>query len=137
MNQECIFCKIISGKIPSAKVYEDENVYAFLDISPVNPGHTLVIPKNHHKDLIEIPDELLCDVTKAVRKISKAMISALEIKGFNIGLNNGKVAGQIVPHVHFHIMPRKESDNLKPWPQRNYENGEEEEIASKIRNNIK
>jgi len=129
----CLFCKIIKGEIPSEKIYEDENVYAFLDIAPVNPGHTLVIPKKHFETMTEMTDDILSEVIVATNKISKAIMKGMDVKGFNIGLNNGKVAGQLVPHVHFHIMPRKENDNLKLWPQRKYEDGEAGEVAEKIR----
>jgi histidine triad (HIT) family protein len=124
---DCIFCKIITGELPSNKVYETDSVLAFLDIAPVNAGHTLVVPKAHY--------EFIEDVTPAdaVQTIGAAIKSGLGVAGYNIGLNNGRVAGQLVPHVHFHIMPRLEGDNLKLWPQRKYEVGEDTAVLEKIK----
>ncbi len=131
---DCIFCKIIAGDIPSYKVYEDNNVLAFLDIAPINYGHTLVIPKKHYANLEEIPEDLLCKVTKAVKKVGKAIKEGLGVNGYNVGENNNPVAGQIVPHIHFHIIPRKENDGLTMWPQKKYADDEAEEVLEKIKN---
>ncbi len=101
----CIFCKIVNGEIPAKVVYEDEYVLAFLDINPRSKGHTLVIPKKHYETFDEIPDEelskFILGVKRTVEKLKK-----LGFKGYNIVNNNGKVAGQEVNHVHFHIIPR-------------------------------
>jgi len=131
----CIFCKIIKGEIPSYKVYEDKNTLAFLDIAPVNPGHVLVIPKKHFTNMEEITEEELCQVMKIVKKIGQAIKSGLGVSGYNIALNNDPVAGQAVPHIHFHIMPRDENDGLKLWPQKKYGEGEAEAILRKIKLN--
>ncbi|MFH1838344.1 MAG: HIT family protein [Candidatus Kuenenbacteria bacterium] len=128
----CIFCKIINKKIPCYKIYEDKDVLAFLDIAPVNYGHTLVISKKHYANFEEIPEEELCKIIKVVKKIGKAIIRGLEIKGYNIQVNNNPVAGQVISHVHFHIVPRTEKDGLCLWPQQKYNEGEAEEIAKKI-----
>jgi len=133
MENDCIFCKIVNGEIPCSKVYEDEKILAFLDISPVNKGHTLVVPKKHYKTLLDMPDNLLADLIKVTKKISKAVIKAARTDGFNIGQNNGKTAGQLVPHFHLHIIPRKEDDGLKHWPQcYKYEEGEMEKFAKDV-----
>ena len=132
----CIFCKIVKGELPSYKVYEDENVLAFLDIAPVNQGHILVIPKKHYANLEEISNDDLCCLIKAVKKIGKALKQGLGIAGYNLQLNNGSVSGQIVPHIHFHIIPRKKGDELKLWPQGKYKEGEAEKIAEKIKSNL-
>ena len=132
MMEDCIFCKIAKGEIPCAKVYEDDKVLAFLDIAPVSKGHTIVIPKEHHKDLLDVPNELLEHIIIAVKKISKAVVRAVDADGFNIGKNNGSAAGQVVMHSHFHIIPRFEGDGLKPWPQGEYEEGEMDKIARDI-----
>ncbi|MBB6454677.1 histidine triad (HIT) family protein [Salirhabdus euzebyi] len=108
--EDCIFCKIINGEIPSAKVYEDEDVYAFLDISQVTKGHTLVIPKKHVKDVFETPEEIAQSLFARVPKIAKGIKKAYEPKGLNILNNNGQFAGQSVFHVHIHLIPRY-SDN--------------------------
>lgn len=131
--QECIFCKIIRGEIPSTKIYENDKILAFLDIAPINPGHTLVVPKAHYSTLLETPEEILTEMIIKVKKVALAVLCGLKIDGFNLGLNNGKLAGQVVPHVHFHIIPRIEGDGLKPWPQRKYKMGEAEKVARKIR----
>lgn len=133
MSDECVFCKIIKGEIPCTKVYEDDNVLAFLDISPINKGHTLVIPKEHHETLLDMPEELICSVSKAVKKISKAVKEGMESEGFNVLQSNFKAAGQEVPHYHIHIIPRLENDGLKHWPGRKYRESEAENTAEKIR----
>ncbi|MBW2977881.1 HIT family protein [Candidatus Woesearchaeota archaeon] len=130
---DCIFCKIINGEIPASKVYEDEKVLAFLDIAPVNKGHTLVIPKKHHETLLDMPDNLLADVMKATKKVAKAVIKAARTDGFNIMQSNKQTAGQVVPHFHLHIIPRLEKDGLKHWPGKKYEEGEMEKIAADIK----
>ena len=131
--EECIFCKIVNGEIPCTKVYENNKVLAFLDIAPVNKGHTLVIPKEHHKDLLDMPNDVLAEVAKVGKKVAKAAVKATGAAGFNLGQNNGKTAGQVVMHFHLHIIPRFEGDGLKLWPQGKYEGKEEEEIAEKIK----
>lgn len=130
---DCLFCKIISGDVPSHKVYEDDNVLAFLDIAPVNYGHVIVIPKKHYANLEEISDKELSQVMEVVKKIGKSLKDNLEVSGYNICENNDPVAGQVVPHVHFHVIPRKEGDGLELWPQGRYGDGEAEEIAKKIK----
>ena len=132
----CIFCQIVAGEIPSYKVYEDDRVLAFLDIAPVNHGHVLVIPKQHYADLLELPEETLCLLAKAVKKIAPAVLTATGAKGFNLGLNNGEVAGQVVKHFHWHIMPRFPDDGHELWSGGKYEAGEADEMAEKIKNNL-
>ena len=108
---DCVFCKIIKGEIPSTKVYEDDRVIAIMDISQVTEGHTLVIPKKHYKDFIEIDSEDLKYLTEIAQKIGKSMMKNLKgIKGLNIVNNCGEKAGQAVMHYHLHIIPRYEND---------------------------
>jgi len=133
---DCIFCKIIAGEIPSYKVYEDEDNFAFLDIAPVSHGHTLVVPKKHYANLEEIGEEELSQLIKAVKKIGKAIKEGLGVKGYNATMNNNQVAGQVVPHLHFHLIPRKEGDGLELWPQGKYNEGEEEKVLEAIKNNL-
>lgn len=102
----CIFCAIASGEIPSFKVYEDELVLAYLDINPFTKGHTLVIPKVHSTGLLDTSDETLAVIISRVKKVAAHLKAALPCDGFNILQNNGEAAGQTVPHVHFHIVPR-------------------------------
>ncbi|MEW6407327.1 MAG: HIT family protein [Patescibacteria group bacterium] len=134
---DCLFCKIINREIPANFVYENDKVVAFLDIAPVNPGHTLVVPKEHCENILDASDETLAELILAVRKIGQAIQEGLGYQGFNLGVNNGRVAGQIVPHLHFHIMPRRVGDGLRLWPQRKYEVGEAEVVAEKIQKAIK
>lgn len=103
---DCIFCKIIDGQIPAAKVYEDEHVLAFLDISQVTKGHTLVIPKIHKENVFELSEENASNFFRAIPKISNAIKSAYDPIGMNVLQNNGEDAGQSVFHFHMHLIPR-------------------------------
>ena len=129
---DCIFCKIIAGEIPSLKVYEDDNVFAFLDISPNNPGHTLVIPKKHYADITDIPEEELHNMMDAVKKISTALLENTEASGVNLIMNNKPEAGQLVFHAHMHVIPRIPGDGFKHWPAGQYAEGEGEAVQEKI-----
>lgn len=128
----CIFCQIVGGEIPSYKVYEDDKILAFLDIQPVAPGHTLVIPKKHYADLGEISEEDLKNLILSVKKLSTEIKAKLGAGGYNVTNNNGLAGGQTVPHIHFHIIPRLANDGLESWPHRVYEAGEAEEIVKKL-----
>ncbi|MBR9675490.1 HIT family protein [Candidatus Woesearchaeota archaeon] len=129
----CLFCKIISGEIPSHKVYEDEKVFAFLDINPVNKGHVLVVPKNHSTDLVECSDEDLCSCMSAAKKIGSKQLEALGAKGFNTLINTRPASGQIIYHTHIHVIPRFEGDGFKHWHGKSYSNDEERVILEKLR----
>lgn len=134
---DCLFCKIASGEIPATKIYEDENTFAFLDINPTNIGDTLVIPKKHSKNIFDIEKEDLDNVMNSVQKISKAIKKGLDIEGINIINNNEPVAGQIIFHTHFHIVPRVGSDGFKHWQgKRKYEENEAELVAEKIKDSL-
>ena len=131
--QDCIFCKIAKGQIPSIKIYENESVFAFLDIAPISQGHTLIIPKNHFTKLDDCPAEVLSSIIAVIGKIAKAVSEAVASDGYNILCNNGRAAGQLVEHIHFHIIPRKNNDGVfNRWPSFEYEKGRAEEIAEKI-----
>lgn len=105
--EDCIFCKIINGEIPSYKIYEDEVIYAFLDITQVTPGHTLVVPKKHAKDIFEYDEELASQVFARIPKIARALEKAYpDMQGLNIINNNREVAYQSVFHSHIHLIPR-------------------------------
>jgi len=106
----CPFCRIVAGELPAEVVYEDEHVLAFLDIYPMNPGHTLVVPKSHVERLSDLPDELCGPLFAAARKVAVAAISALGASGANVGLNDGRAAGQAIPHLHIHVVPRFPGD---------------------------
>ena len=107
---DCIFCRIVQGEIPAIKIFEDELNLAFLDIKPRSPGHTLAIPKKHYERLEEMPEEEAKELMGFIHKLIKVIPEAVGAKGFNLGINNGKVAGQEVMHVHFNIIPRFEGD---------------------------
>ncbi|HLC89757.1 MAG TPA: HIT family protein [Patescibacteria group bacterium] len=130
---DCIFCKIVAGEIPSTKIYEDDQVLAFLDINPVNPGHTLVIPNNHFSDLSQTPVEVLQDLIAVIKKIIPAIMKGVGAQGFNLGLNNGSSAGQIIFHTHFHLMPRFPNDGHGLWTGKTYTPGEMEKVAENIK----
>ncbi|WP_221288086.1 HIT family protein [Stygiolobus caldivivus] len=108
----CVFCKIVKGELKSQKVYEDENVIAFLDINPIHKGHTLVISKKHYDNIYEIPEEELEKLIVVVKKVAIA-IKKLGADGVNIVQNNDEAAGQRVFHIHFHVVPRYHGDKIK------------------------
>ncbi|OGG62803.1 hypothetical protein A3C21_02525 [Candidatus Kaiserbacteria bacterium RIFCSPHIGHO2_02_FULL_59_21] len=130
---DCIFCKIVAGEIPSFKVYEDERIVAFLDIRPVNPGHTLIVPKTHSKNIFDIVAEDWTAIADVARILAIAIEKAVSADGINIAMNNRPDAGQLVEHAHVHLIPRKKGDGLKLWPQHPYPEGEAEKTAEKIR----
>jgi len=139
-HEDCLFCKIIEGEIPSAKVYEDDHVYAFLDISQVTTGHTLVIPKKHSENIYETDEDAASKVFASIPKITTALKKAYQPTGLNVLQNNGAIAGQTVYHLHLHLIPRYEADEgfgMK-WIERNDEfSGDDlQTIAQKIANEI-
>ena len=130
---DCIFCKIVKGDIPCAKIFEDEKVVSFLDIGPANKGHALIVTKEHYETLLDVSDEVLCDLMNKAKKIARAMSSALGAEGINILMNNKKVAGQLVPHAHVHIIPRFNGDGIKLyWKTKKYADKEIDEFKEKI-----
>ncbi|MDD7735403.1 MAG: HIT family protein [Bacillales bacterium] len=111
---DCIFCKIVKGEIPYYKVYEDDDVLAFLDISQTTLGHTLVISKQHFPNLLYVPKDILSKVMGAAQRIAQAQVSSLKAKGVNLINNTNEIAGQTVMHFHVHVIPRySNEDNLK------------------------
>ena len=114
MVSDCIFCKIVAGEIPASKVYEDDHFLAFLDISQVTPGHTLVIPKKHARNLLEMTPDETADLFNIVSRVTKKVESATQPQGMNIISNMEEIAGQSVFHTHVHILPRySQEDDLK------------------------
>jgi histidine triad (HIT) family protein len=133
MSDDCIFCKIVDGEVPSHKVYEDENVVAFLDTNPVSKGHTLVIPKEHVDDIHGA--EQMRYMWKPLVKVSNAVKNAFGAEGVNIAQNNGEKAGQEVFHLHFHVTPIYNGNELDiTYNRSDLENGEKisEEIGEKL-----
>lgn len=135
--ESCLFCKIITGEVPSAKIYEDTSVVSFLDINPVNIGHTLVVPKKHFATLHDIPDETLTPLMQTVRRLADAIKAAVNADGINIEMNNGEAAGQIIHHAHIHIVPRYKGDGFTHWKgARGYADGEIQKVLGKIKSEI-
>ena len=137
--KNCIFCKIIAGEIPSVKIYEDDFVYAFLDIAPINPGHLLVIPKEHHGSAATIPENIAGRMFLVASRLGVAMKRGLEMEGFNLHLADGACAGQVVFHAHLHVIPRGVEDGFHwNWRQLSYaDDAERAEIAEKIISKLK
>ncbi len=134
---DCLFCKIAAHEVDSNIVYEDDKVIAFLDINPVNPGHVLVVPKHHAEQLLELPDEDLFPVMTVTKKVMKALMDQPDVDGVNIMQNNYTAAGQVVPHVHFHVIPRKTGDGHRHWPGLAYKDDEAAAVAGKIKTAIR
>lgn len=135
-KENCVFCKIIAGEIPSNRIYEDEHFVAFVDIKPVNLGHTLVVPKNHATDLFSLSAEDLGLIGVFTQKVAAAVKAGTKADGINLGMNNGEAAGQLVPHAHIHVIPRFIDDGLKHWPSQDWTQEKLNETAEKIRASI-
>lgn len=111
-DKECVFCKIANGETPSEKVYEDDNFIAFLDNNPKAEGHTLIIPKKHFRNLLDMPASLGNEMLEAVKNVALKLIKEEKTEGFNLVMNNEPAAGQIIFHAHLHIIPRRKGDGL-------------------------
>jgi histidine triad (HIT) family protein len=111
--EDCVFCKIVNGEIPCAKVYENEDVLAFLDASPFSKGHCLIVPKKHFENIYEIDQENLEKVITITKDVSVKIKIVLNADGIRISQSNGAVAGQAIFHIHFHVIPRYENDGLR------------------------
>ncbi len=138
-EEKCPFCGIVKGSSKAQILFESRHSVAFLDINPINFGHTLVVSRNHFRDFSTLPDEVLNDLIHSLRLVSDALVDAVHPSGFNIFNNNGTAAGQTIFHFHFHVAPRFEGDGLRVKPQlKAYESQEQmAEYASKIRDKIK
>ncbi len=136
MAGECIFCRIVKGEIPSARLAETKNAIAFLDIQPANKGHALVIPKKHYERLPNVPEDELKEVIVLAQRVSVAVEKATSAHGVSVIQLNGKAAGQEVPHLHFHVIPRFDHDaHETKWKREEYkkETKEMDEMKEKIR----
>ena len=130
---ECIFCKIIAGEIPCAKIYEDDLVFAFLDISPINFGHTLVIPKEHHQSASTIPEAVAGRMFRVGSRIGILLKRREEFDAYNLHLADGTAAGQVVMHAHLHVIPRGAEDGFRwNWRQLKYADGAMAALAAEI-----
>lgn len=133
-KDDCIFCKIANGEIPSDTVYEDDRYRAILDLSPAVKGHTLIIPKEHFDDLLSADEDTLGSVLKLAQRIGAAQLRALKCDGFNVVQNNGEAAGQTVHHLHVHIIPRYNGGaKIVAWEQLKSEPEEQKKIAGEIK----
>lgn len=135
MAEECVFCKIISGELPSTAVYEDEDYKAILDLNPAARGHVIIIPKKHAANVFELEDEEAVKVFPIAKKIATALMKTYHCDGINILQNNGEAAGQTVFHLHVHVVPRYYDDDVKIM----WEPGDTpdlEAVAEEIRKNI-
>jgi histidine triad (HIT) family protein len=112
---DCVFCKIVAGELPSYKVWEDDNILAFLTIEPIARGHTLVIPKDHHQDIFQTSEEALAAMNVACKKVADLLKEKLGVENVNIINASGKAAQQSVFHIHYHVVPRYEQDGLDLW----------------------
>jgi histidine triad (HIT) family protein len=132
--EECIFCKIVKGEIPCKKVYESEKTLSFLDINPRNKGHVLVIPKSHYLGITDMSDDDAAEVMKTIRLVAAAQRDSIKTEGMSLVQSNGRMAGQIVPHVHFHLIPRTEEEKgvglEGVLPVKKLEDAELDKIAS-------
>lgn len=132
----CIFCKIVSGELPSQRVFENEHVVAFLDIHPCSNGHTLVVPRQHFDDLLATPTDVACELMAVVQQLAPRVIAAVGASAFNTGINTGSASGQAVMHTHVHIIPRFEGDALHMWPEQPTTPDELAATAQKIRDAV-
>ncbi|MBD3312050.1 HIT domain-containing protein [archaeon] len=134
-KEPCVFCKIVAGEVPSYKVYEDDEVLAFLDVNPVNPGHLLVVPKAHYKTITDMPKDLYEEIAEKVWELSLKMQKALDPDGMNIVQNNNEHAGQLVPHYHVHVIPRYSGDSdryIEEWKTKDLSKEEMKEVQAKL-----
>ncbi len=137
MPEECIFCRIVKEELPCCPVYQDNLILAFLDINPISQGHCLVIPKAHYNLFHQCPPELVADLAGKLGKIAQAVVESVDAQSYNILNNNGRPAGQLVDHFHFHIIPRRADDGVfNRWPAGKYPPGFMEQLADKINQEI-
>src|ERR1051325_11886344 len=133
-EENCLFCRIVSGEVPAVVVYEDENTLAFLDHRPLFPGHTLLVPRKHFETLGDLPATQVAPLFKSAQLLSRALESAMEAEGSFVAMNNR--VSQSVPHLHVHIVPRRRKDGLKGffWPRGRYrDETEAEDVRAAIR----
>lgn len=133
----CIFCKIVRRELPAEVLYEDDHVMAILDIRPIHYGHSLIIPRRHCRDFLELPEDSYSSVLRAANTVTRALVTALNLEGYNLFTNNGQIAGQSVFHFHLHITPRYADDNIKfVLTLKSYEDGTMASTAELIRRHI-
>ncbi len=134
-KEDCIFCKIANGEIPSRTIYEDDTFRVIMDLSPATKGHALILPKEHYEDLFSLPDTLTKEAFALAKKMASQIKEALQCDGFNIVQNNGSVAGQTIFHFHIHLIPRYNDDLQKiSWEPQNVKPEKLDEIMKQILN---
>ena len=131
--EDCVFCKLASGEIQGMKVFEDEQTFAFMDIAKDVDGHILVIPKRHFKNILDCDDETLRAVMKTVKKVSQHLTDNCGYEGVNLLNASDESAGQSVPHLHIHIIPRKQDDQIDAWPKFEGAKQDLQEVYDKVR----
>ncbi len=130
---DCLFCKILRGSLPAAQVFQDVRVIAFLDIQPVNPGHVLLVPRDHHPTLSDVPDDLAAHAGSLLPRLCRAVRAATGAEALNIVVNHGRTAGQTIDHVHWHVIPRHPGDAVHwPWPHARYAGDELDLMRARI-----
>lgn len=133
-DSDCIFCRIVAGDVPAEKLIDDDACVAFMDIGPLAEGHVLLIPKEHFRTVDEMPADTAGAMLRHVPALVKAVQAATGCQGVNVLQNNGKIAHQVVPHVHFHVIPRNPGDAFEfNWPAGDYPEGRLQELANSIR----
>jgi len=133
MSTDCIFCKIARGEIPATKVVEDDRVLAFMDINPISQGHLLIIPKTHYELIMDMPADLVSHIYSQVPELARALVDVTEAQGVNVLQNNGPCSGQVIPHVHIHLIPRWPADGLGfRWPAKSADLDELQKLAQAI-----
>ncbi len=134
---DCVFCKIIAGEIPAAKLVETDKVVSFLDANPVNPGHALIVPRRHASSFLDLQQNELHVMIFVARRVAAALTEATGSPAFNILQNDGEAAGQVVDHCHMHVIPRAPDDGFSlGWRQLSYEEGELEALQEAIRRRL-
>lgn len=137
MKDNCIFCKIAAGEIPSYTIYVDDDFKAFMDISPASKGHTILIPKEHADNLFELDETVASKLLPVAARIAKALKAELHCEGLNLLQNNGEIAGQTVFHFHMHIIPRYEVDKVVvKWVEDKYEGEPLDQLSEKIKKHL-
>lgn len=133
-DPDCVFCKIVAREIPALIIHEDESVVAFLDINPLAEGHLLIIPREHYAEVVDMPPAQYSALSSSVPTLGRALIKVTGAEGFNVLVNNGLVSGQVVPHVHCHLIPRRPLDELGyRWNAGQYAGGRDAELAAGYR----
>ena len=132
MNSSCIFCQIATGKIPTQKIYENQQCLAFLDINPLSHGHTLIIPKKHYENIFDIPTTKLKNIIIVAQEVAKMMKKRLGASGANLLHASGRDAQQSVFHFHIHIVPRYLNDKLNTWPNSRYQEKDIEKVQREL-----